>query len=1033
MTLSEICIRRPVFATMLVTACVAIGVLSFGKLGVDQFPDVELPVVTITTTYRGASPEEVETQVTQVIEDAVSTIEGIDELRSTSEEGLSVVTVVFVLDRKRDEATQDVRDKVSTALGDLPEGSDPPVVTRFDSTASPVMTLAVSGERAIRELTEISRERLQEPLQGVSGVGKVLIIGGRTRAIDVVVDADALSQQNVSIGAVRTAIQQQNVEVPGGRVTQAGREETLRTLARVGSAQELGNVVIAERPLAPLRLTDIATVEDAEEEPRSFAQFNGKTAVTLVIQKQAGSNTVEVVDSLTRRIEQLKRGLPEGVDVEILRDNSRFIRQSIHEVELHLVLGGILASIAVLVFMGSFRSTIIAAIAIPSSIVATFAILRALDYTLNNFTLLALTLSVGIVIDDAIVVLENIHRHIEEGASPFDAAIRGTKEITLAVVATTLSLIVIFLPTAFMEGRVGRFWRGFGITTAFAIGVSLFISLTLTPMLCSRFLKPVAKGHESAGFVTKLNAVLDNSYAWLVRKSLRFRWLVVLIALGTVASTVLIFPLVGQDFVPQDDANEMSVSLVMPEGSDLSASTAIAREIEGKLRALRGVELVYTTIGSTDGGDDVTGVSFYVRTVDVTKRDYSVFDVQADARRMLAAYPELRPNVSNPGGLGGGGRGQQLSFTVRGPDLDRLTEISEEIMARMREDATFVDVDSSAAVRKPEIRVRLDRTRAADLGVRAQDVAAALRTMVGGEAVSKFREGDQQYDIWLRIAAEDRDSQTTLSALPIQTSRGLVRLDSFASIERDRGPARISRLNRVRQVEIGANLNAPLGASVERVKSIAAQLELPPGYEVVFGGRAKLLQETAMNFLSALALSFLFMYMVLAAQFESFLHPITIMLSLPLSLPFALLSLFWMGSTLNIYSTFGIFMLFGIVKKNGILQVDFTNVLRARGVERDEAIVEANKTRLRPILMTTITLIVGMIPIALGKGPGAPARASLANVIIGGQALSLLIALLIVPVAYSLFDDLGAFASRVFGGRKNAPPPSEPPVSEGAT
>jgi HAE1 family hydrophobic/amphiphilic exporter-1 len=1032
MTLSEICIRRPVFATMLVTACVAVGVLSFGKLGVDQFPDVELPVVTITTTYRGASPEEVETQVTQVIEDAVSTIEGIDELRSSSEEGLSVVTVVFVLDRKRDEATQDVRDKVSTALGDLPEGSDPPVVTRFDSTASPVMTLAVSGERAIRELTEISRERLQEPLQGVSGVGKVLIIGGRTRAIDVVVDADALSQQNVGIEAVRTAIQQQNVEVPGGRVTQAGREETLRTLARVGNARELGNVVVAERPLAPLRLTDIATVEDAEEEPRSFAQVNGRTAVALVIQKQAGSNTVEVVDSLTRRIEQLKRGLPEGVNVEILRDNSRFIRQSIHEVEIHLVLGGILASIAVLVFMGSFRSTVIAAIAIPSSIVATFAILRALDYTLNNFTLLALTLSVGIVIDDAIVVLENIHRHIEEGASPFDAAIRGTKEITLAVVATTLSLIVIFLPTAFMEGRVGRFWRGFGITTAFAIGVSLFISLTLTPMLCSRFLKPVAKGHESKGVVAKLNSVLDNGYAWLVRKSLRYRWFVVLIAVATVASTVLIFPLVGQDFVPQDDANEMSVSLVMPEGSDLSASTVIAREIEGKLRELRGVELVYTTIGSTDGGDDVTGVSFYVRTIDVTKRDYSVFDVQADARRMLAAYPELRPNVTNPGGFGGGGRGQQLSFTIRGPDLERLTVLSEELMSRMREDSTFVDVDSSAAVRKPEIRVRLDRTRAADLGVRAQDVAVALRTMVGGEAVSKFREGDQQYDIWLRIAAEDRDSETTLSALPIQTARGLVRLDSFASIERDRGPAKISRLNRVRQVEIGANLNAPLGASVERVKAIAAQIDMPPGYEVVFGGRAKLLQETAMNFLSALALSFLFMYMVLAAQFESFLHPITIMLSLPLSLPFALLSLFWMGSTLNIYSTFGIFMLFGIVKKNGILQVDFTNVLRSRGIERDEAIVEANKTRLRPILMTTITLIVGMIPIALGKGPGAPARASLANVIIGGQALSLLIALLIVPVAYSLFDDLGAFASRKFGGRKSAPP-DDPSASEGVT
>jgi HAE1 family hydrophobic/amphiphilic exporter-1 len=1015
-TLSEICVRRPIFALMMMVACVTFGVLSFGKLGVDQFPDVEIPVVTVTTTLRGASPEEIETQVTKLIEDAVSTAEGIDELRSTSLEGVSVVTVNFLLDRDRDQATQDVRDKVAAAVKNLPEGSDPPVVTRFDTTAIPVLTLAVSSDRRdLREVTELARKQVLEPLQGVAGVGQIQLLGGRKRAFNVHLDADALAAQGLSIQQVRQAIEQQNLELPGGRLEASGREEVLRTMARVEDAGELRRLVVADRQNAPVTLGMIAEVEDGSEEPRSLSRLDGDNAVALVIQKQAGTNTVQVVDAIMARVLALERSLPEDVAVSPIRDASRFIRRSIHEVELHLVLGALLASASVLVFMGSLRSTFIAAVAIPCSIITTFAVLAAFDYTLNNFTLLALTLAVGIVIDDAIVVLENVYRRVERGEPPFQAAIVGTREITLAVFATTLSLIVIFLPTAFMEGRVGKFWRSFGITTACAIAISLFVSLTLTPMLCSRLLKaPRHREGARPSLVTRFNAVLDGAYATLVRWSLKLRWGVVALAAATIATTVPLIDRVGKDFSPRDDTSDFNIVLTMPEGSSLEASADMSAAIEAELRGVEGVERIFTTIGSARGGDDVTEVQMYVQIVDLERRDYPMTRVQKQARELLRRYPDLRPSVQDIGGLGGGGRNTALGFSLRGPELAVLMEYADKLMAAMRATPGFVDVDSSAAVRKPEVRVKIDRERAADLGVRAGEIAAALRTMIGGEPISKIREGAEQYDLWLRLQAADRRDLEALRGLPIASRAGLVRLEALATFERERGAAQIDRLGRIRQVEIGSNLDRlPLGDAVELVKAKVAELGLPQEYEVVFGGRAKTMAQTIDSFLAALALSFLFMYMVLAAQFESLLHPVTIMLALPLSLPFALLSLILLGDTLNIYSTFGVFMLFGIIKKNGILQVDYTNTLRGQGMARDAAIIEANKTRLRPILMTTVTLIAGMVPIALGQGPGAASRASMAKVIIGGQALSLVITLLIVPVAYSLFDDAGQWLRRL--------------------
>lgn len=1031
MTLSEICVRRPVFATMIVSACVAIGALSFESLGVDQYPDVEIPVATVTTRLPGASPEVVETLITQLVEDAVSTAEGIDEIRSTSTEGISIVSINFLLSRDRDQAIQDVRDKVQSVLARLPEGADPPIVTRFDVTALPVMTLVVSSARDLRETTEIAEERISEGLAGVSGVAQITVIGGRRRAFMVEVDAEALSEHRLTASDIEAAIRAQNIELPGGRIGSQAREEGVRVLAQVENAAELGRVIVDERSgSTPLRLADVARVTDAEEEPRSLSRLDGTPAVSLTVQKQSGTNTVLVVDAVLARLDELRRELPEDVRIEIIRDQSTFVRSSIHEVELHLVLGAILASFAVLIFMGSFRSTLIAAIAIPASIVTTFAILRALDYTLNNFTMLALTLSVGIVIDDAIVVLENVHRHVEEGKSPFRAAIDGTKEITLAVMATTLSLVIIFLPTAFMEGRVGRFWRSFGITTAFAIMISLFIALTLTPMLCSRFLS-AHEGHRKnilVRAVNALNARLEEAYGRMVEWSLRFRWLVVIIAILTIASISPLGEMVGKDFVPRDDTSDFAVILTMPEGSTLESSTELSAEVEGVLRGVRGVRQIYTSVGSQRGGDDVTDVQMYITVTDLAERDWPLNDAIAEARRALTAYPDLRPSVQAVGGLSGGARGSELTFSIRGPDLRELDRLALELMTRMRQMPGFVDVDTSAAVRKPEVQVRIDRDRAADLGVRANEIAGALRTLTGGSPISTIRSADEQYDVWLRLEPGDRQSIQSLAAIPIRGASGTVRLDAIAEFERARGPAQIERLDRSRQIEIGTNLDGvPLGEAVTLIEGLGREIDMPPGYTLAFGGRARLLDETMRNFFSALLLSFLFMYMVLAAQFESFLHPITIMLSLPLAMPFALLSLYFLNDTLNIYSAFGTFMLFGIVKKNGILQVDYTNTLKARGMPTRDAIVEANKKRLRPILMTTLTLIAGMIPIAMGEGPGSASRASMAKVIIGGQALSLLITLLIVPVAYSLFDDFGTWRTRrkERSSQKHEPPPDE--------
>ncbi|WP_373044887.1 efflux RND transporter permease subunit [Vulgatibacter sp.] len=1024
MNLAELSVKRPVFATMLSVALVVLGLISYRQLGVDLLPDVEYPTVTVFTALPGAGPEEVESAVTQPIEEQLNTISGIEEMRSINREGFSFIIITFSLERDPDVAVQDVRDKLGTVLGRLPEGTDPPFVSNFDAEATPILAVAISGPQSLRELTEFAETRVKDLLSTAPGVGQVTIEGGRRRAVNVWLDAQRLAAYELTAPDVKRALQAQNVEIPGGRLTRGAREDVLRTMARVEHVKGFGDLVITTRAGAPVLLRDVATVEDGTEEPRGVSRLNRREAVTLTIQKQSGANLVSTADAIKERLDLVKASLPAGSEVLVLRDNSVFVEESANEVRFHLVMGGILASLAVLVFMGSLRSTLIAAVAIPASLVATFTAMKALGFTLNNITLLALTLAVGIVIDDAIVVIENIHRHMVERKIPaFRAAIDGTKEIALAVTATTLSLVVIFLPVAFMTGQVGRLFSSYGVTVAVAVLVSLFISLSLTPMLASRFLGKHEVEHvERTGWKAlpdRISGWLDGHYVRMVRWSLDHRLVVVGISLLIVASTVPLFSLVKKDFVPEDDQSEFEVSVELPTGTSFDAANAILAAIEPQIAEVPGVKDVLASIGDTRGGSGVaTRATVYVGMHPLEDRDVSQEEAMLAARGIFSKYPDLRSTVRSLGnvGLGGGGYGGKLRFGLRGPELPRLEEYVGRLVKEMRGDPHFVDVFSPAADRLPEVRVVLDRFKAADLGIDARTVAESLRTMVGGEIVSAYREGDERYDVWLRVKDANRDSIEAVGQLPLRTaSGGTVPLENVARLEEAKGPTLILRLDGVRQVFVSSN-PAPgvaLGDAVARAKELVQGLEMPPGYDVKFVGTAEAMEETASDFAMALVLSLVFVYMVLAAQFESFLHPVTILLALPLTLPFALLSLILTGETLNVYSAFGLFMLLGIVKKNGILQVDYTNQLIERGMGLREAILEANRARLRPILMTTLTLIAAMAPMTIAQGAGAASRAALAKVIVGGQLLSLLITLLIVPVAYSLFADLqGRFARK---------------------
>ena len=1045
--LAEICVHRPVFATMIILSLTVVGIFSFNALGVDLFPKIDLPTITVTVVNPGASPQEIETEVTDKVEGAVNTISGIDELRSTSVEGVSQVFITFILEKNADVAAQEVRNKVDLIVNDLPATAEQPIVQKLDTDATPVLRIAVSAPRSLREVTDIADKQIKRRIESINGVGNVEIVGGRLREIEVWVDPDKMRAFNVSATDVANAVKLQNLEVPGGRVEQGQRELTVRTMGRIVNPADFNNLVVANRGPYAVKLSDIGYAEDGAEEQRTEARLNGQPAVTLVVSKQSGQNTVAVADAVKARLAEIQPTLPRDIKTQLVGDQTIFIKASLEAIQLHLIEGSILAAIVVFVFLWSFRSTFIAAIAIPTSIIATFGLMNAMGFTLNQITMLALTLMVGIVIDDAIVVLENIYRFVEEkGVPPFQAAIEGTKEIGLAVTATTLSLLAVFLPVGFMGGIVGRFMSSFGLTAAFAIAVSLLVSFTLTPTLAARLIKrkkeqstratgkalPITAGGEDkekratlAEFKDKYNQAqskesrfyrpIDRTYTWMLRWSMAHRWAIVLLSVLVIVSIVPLFMFVGKNFLPVDDQSQFEINVRAPEGYTLSATSALAERIAADTRKLPGVTDALVTIGA--GQQQVVNLAnIYVKLAPIEERSLTQNDLMLRARNeILGKYQkefpnQLRTSVNPVAAISGGGfRNADIQFVIGGPDLDKLTKYSDDLLAKMKSLPDVVDADSTFVTGKPELRVVIDRARAADLGVRVGDIAQSLNTLVAGQKVSTFNAGVDEYNVRVRAVGEYRANAEGIKRMLVASQKiGWVSLDNLVQVEEGTGPSAIDRLNRQRQVTLLANTKpgGSQSAIIAQMTQAAKNEHMDAAYTTGLAGRSRELGRAGYYFLIAIVLSFVFMYMVLAAQFESFIHPITILLTLPLAIPFGIVSLLVTFQTVNIFSGLGLLLLFGVVKKNAILQIDHTNGLRRHGMEKLDAIIQANRDRLRPILMTTIALVAGMTPLTLSSGPGSGTNRSIGVLVVGGQSLCLLLTLLAVPVFYSLFDDL---------------------------
>ncbi len=1011
--LAKLCVRRPVFATMLILALVVVGAFSYFTLGVDLLPKVDLPVVTITVSDPGASPEEIETEISKKIEDAVNTISDIDELRSNSTEGLSQVVITFELSKDGNVAAQEVQNNVNQIVNILPSSAKTPVVQKLDTDAAPVMQIAVSAPRSLRDLTLIADKLIRQKLQTATGVGQIQLVGGARREIHVNIDPDRLRAHGLTITDVVNAVRQQNLEIPGGALNAGTKEFTVRTMGRITDAKQFNDIAIGTQQGYVVKVSDVGSADDSYEEPKTTGRLNGTPAVTIVISKQSGANSVATATDIKDRMKEITATLPKDVHVQIISDQSVFIEAAIDGIKHHLVMGSIFACVVIFLFLANWRTTLIAAVAIPTSIISTFALMKALTFTLNQLTMLALTLMVGIVIDDAIIVLENIYRYIEEkGMSPYDAAIEGTREIGLAVMATTLSLLAVFLPVGFMGGIVGRFMSSFGFTSAFAIAVSLLVSFTLTPMLCSRFIKVpnVTERHGHTSKESKFFSYINGNYLRMLKWSMAHRRAVVIICGCTVLSLIPLMMIVGKDFQPTDDQSQYNVLLRMPEGTSLASTTQEAEAVAQDIRRFPGVEDTLMTAG---GGQDaaVNSATIFVRLVDVSQRKESQTDVMQETRKLLKTYPNnLHTSVEVVNTIGGGGSNAPIQYFIQGPDLDKLSQYSDELLARMKKIPGVTDADSTLRSGKPEVRLDIDRRRAADLGVSVDSIETALNTLVAGQTVSTFSAGDDQFDVRVRAGEQFRTRVEELNKITVPSSRQLapISLDELVTVRPSTGPSSINRIDRQRQVTLSCNILPGYSQStiLSALQKATADMHMDPDYTPGLAGTSKELNRTAGYFLVAIALTFIFMYMVLAAQFESFIHPVTILMTLPLAVPFGILSLVVTGQSMNIDSVLGVLLLFGIVKKNAILQIDHTNGLRAQGMPRYEAILQANQDRLRPILMTTLALVAGMLPLVVSSGAGAGTNRSIGVLVVGGQSLCLLLTLLAVPVFYSLFEDV---------------------------
>jgi len=1032
MFLSDLSIKRPVFASMMMLALVVLGLFSYRRLNIDQFPDVEFPFLVIQTRYAGASPESVEREVTKKIEESVNTVEGVKQIQSTSTEGFSTIFVQFNLGTKVMDAQADVRAKIDAIRQDLPTDIDPPVISRANPSDQPIFVLSVQGEGwALRDLTRLADEVVSRRIENVPGVGSVTLVGGLKREIHVLLLPDRLQALGISPDMVTAALRRENGDVPAGRVEHGNAEELVRVAGKIREPRDFAALIVTTRDGIPVRLGQIARIEDAQEEERDVAYVNGTRAVALEVRKTSGANTVDAADGVKAVMAELNETLPHGVTLSTVQDNSTWIRNSVDDVQKTLLEGAFLTVLIVFLFLNSWRSTVITGLTLPVSVIAAFLAIYAFGFTLNIMTLMALSLAIGILIDDAIVVRENIVRHVERGEDHYTAARKGTAEIGFAVLATTMSVIAVFIPVAFMKGIVGRFFFPFGITVAFAVLVSLFVSFTLDPMLSSVWYDPQAEGGAPRGRIGRALERFNNSfhelgqrYRRVIAWALDHRLATMGIAIAAFVAAMSLFGLglVGGQFMPQSDNEQTALAIETPVGSSVDYTSGKALELSHYLGTLPEVALTYATVGGAQQNEAVNKGQIFVKLTPKSTRKRSQQQLEADLRKVLPRFQGVTARVVQIG-VAGGGRAP-IELNLQGPALTRLREMSDRALAAIRDVPGLVDLRSSLEGSKPEFSVDVNRDLAADVGLSIGAVGAALRPVLTGEQAGTWEdETGLAHDVVVRLVPEARQTESDLDRVPLASSQinrrtgapVMIPLGQVATIRRTGAPNEIKRLNLERVATIEGNYQGrPLTDVVKDVQARLRTVELPPGYRFDFGGEQKDFVETVGYILESLTLAIVFIYLILASQFGSFLQPLAIMLSLPLSLVGVMLGLMLTRGTFNIMSMIGVIMLMGLVTKNAILLIDFANQARAGGSDRRKALIDAGELRLRPIVMTTLAMIFGMLPTALALGAGAEFRAPMAHAVIGGLITSTLLTLVVVPVVYTYLDDFGSWvAARV--------------------
>lgn len=1016
-------IKRPVFTLMLVMLLVVFGAGAYPSLGIDLYPDVDFPLVSVSVSFPGASPEEMESLITKPVEDAVSSLSGIKNLSSVTREGSSQTTIEFEFGTDPKLAANEVREKVAGARRRLPDGIDEPVVQRFDMSAQAIATFSLSSEtRSPGEIRKLATDIVKDELQRIDGVANVNIYGSSDREIGVTVDSNKLAAYKISMAQILDAVNSQNLNAPGGRVSQNGTQLTVRTIGKYKSVGDIQNVIVANQDGRLIRLSDVATVTDGWAEESVMARTNGSPSVLISVQKQSGTNTVNVADHVKQAVSSMQEKLPPDVKISITNDSSVYIKDSVHDVLMSLFFGGLLAVIITFLFLQNTRATVIGALAIPTSIIATFFLMKSMHFTLNTMSLMGLSLAVGILIDDAIVVIENVFRHMEQGKSAYEAARDGTSEIALAVMATTLSILAVFVPVGSMSGIIGQYFKQFGLTVAFAVAFSLFVAFTLTPMLSAHWLKPEHdSSHEPTGIRRRLKQLLDKFEAGFLKLQQSYRKLLAwalerpkkLVALAVLSlfANFLLTPFLGTEFQPTYDSGEFSVSLTAPAGTSLEKMRELIEPVEETVLAIPEKDIAYVTIGS--GGYNKASIG--VKLVSSSQRSRSMNQIMDGLRHEFANVGDLKVVVSTSQGVGRG-NSSPVQVAFRGADLDELNKLAQELAEKLKQVPGTVDVDISSEQSSPEVQVKLDTLKMSDAGLDASTVANTVQmAFLGGTTRNQYSAGDKDYQIRVQLESQSRTDIADVSNLLIASKSGnFVRLGDVAAVELSSGPSQINREARQRQVIVYSNVvGASAGEIMNKAEAIAKDMTMPTGYSYRFVGQAQTMQDSFMEIAKSLALAVVLIYMVLAAQFESFIHPFTIMLSLPFSLTGAILGLLIAGQTINIMSLIGIIMLMGLVTKNAILLVDYTNQLREQGMNLADALIEAGSVRLRPILMTTAAMIFGMLPIALGIGAGAELRQSMGVVLVGGLITSTVLTLIVVPLVYLLIDGLKErFSSR---------------------